>query len=393
MRPPRPPNPRPASSARRRDGRRRRAGRRPAPARHDPRESRRGRGRAAAKARPGRDRRAGRHAPGRPGRPASSMRPGGCRGDRDTRGTDPPGRACPRSPAQPGPAWRVPPARPRRPPSARAGPPGSGLGADAADAVRPAQHRHRDEHRRGIAQQPRTESLAEAGRRPALERARQLPGARSSAWRRSAAPRRSAAHRPRCGTPHRPLHRARHAMPPRSTRHSAGTGRPSARRAQQTDRRAQPATDHLEVAEPRRRVVLVAGQQECERLTRQWVCIEGAEQALQVRRGARCARGPCKARTSMTTRTPGFGSCRLARASPTAQEILQSKLHDHDEGLDDDPARHLALADPSVAEGDGIRAPGPRGGWRGMSSRSGRRSRRHGHRRTGQTRACWRATP
>ena len=141
-----------------------------------------------------------------------------------------PGRACPRSPAQPGPAWRAPPARPRRPLSARAGPPGSGFGAGAADAVRPARRRHSrralPRHRAAVAHgvAGRSGSPSRAGTSAAAPRAQDR-----AAWRRSAAPRRSAAHRPRCGTPHRPLHRARHAMPPRSTRHSAGTGRPSAR--------------------------------------------------------------------------------------------------------------------------------------------------------------------
>ena len=130
--------------------------------------------------RPGRGRveigRVGRRAPGRPGRRASSMRPGGCRGDRDTRGTDRPGRACPRSPGQPGPARRAPPARPRRPLAAPAG----------STRMRSRRRCSRRRAARATSSLPTSTAAASRSsrarsrwpkrdRRPALERARQLP--------------------------------------------------------------------------------------------------------------------------------------------------------------------------------------------------------------------------
>ena len=149
-----------------------------------------------------------------------------------------------------------------------------------------------DEHRRGIAQAAGTESLAEAG---AAARAGTSAGSSHGARSRSVATVGSPeaigspppavwytapAAPPSLGTPRRPDRRA--------TQQERVDGQRA--RAQQPDRRQQPSADDLEVAETRRRVVLVAGQQEGERLARQRVRIEAAEQALQVGGGPRSAR-------------------------------------------------------------------------------------------------------
>ena len=146
----------------------------------------------------------------------------------------------------------------------------------------PPRHRAADAH--GAAGRSATPSRA--GTSAAAPTARDR-----AASRRSAAP--SA-----IGSPPPAVWYTAPAAPPSSARHAAPIDAPAQQervdrqrgRAQQTDRRQQPPPDDLEVAEPGGRVVLVAGQQECERFARQRVRIERPEQPFEVGRGARCAR-------------------------------------------------------------------------------------------------------
>ena len=143
-----------------------------------------------------------------------------------------------------------------------------------------------DEDRRGVAQQPGTQPLAEARRGPALEGLGELPG-REIQERHH----RRQARRDRHGVARRVIHGARRPAPFRPPRRpDRGTAQDERvdrqrRLAEQPGRRQQAPADDLEVFEPRRRVILVRGEQERERLAGARVGVEAAQQAVEIRRG------------------------------------------------------------------------------------------------------------
>ena len=242
-----------------------------------------------------------------------------------------------------------------------------------------------------------------------LERARQLPRRRGrAAWRRPAGPTRSAAgrHRPR-GRRRRRRRPARPARPPRRRRRAAGTGRRSSRRtaagasvAAAAARRRRGARSRSVGSSRSER------EQERERLAGQRVGVEGAEQPVEVGRGQRRPLGRLErpgveddadARHARRRRFAEAGVGRPgrpvtpasrpagARTAQPPRDLLGPQLDDDDQRLDHDPPAHLRLPDAAVAEGDRDLADArARRGWPGTSSRSGRRSRRHGRHRTGR---------
>ena len=197
----------------------------------------------------------------------------------------------------------------------------------------------RHEDGRGIAQEPASEPLAESRGGSPLEGAGQLPrceieqrgdrgevrGDRQATARGVIDGARRAA---RLGPPGGPDRRA--TQEERIDRERRG--------AQQPDGGQEPTADHVEVLEAHGRVVLVARQQEGERLAGQRVGIERAEQALQIGRRPRRASRFLECPHVHDDAQAGRSRHVLRRNVPKRRpDLLQPELHHDHECLDHDP--------------------------------------------------------
>ena len=261
-----------------------------------------------------------------------------------------------------------------------------------------------DDHRGRLAQQLRPQPLPEpAGDRP-LERLRQLPRREVEQRHddRQARTRSAAARR-------RPRGRRRPAAPPRSARQAAPSGGAAQQERIDGHRRRSAAGGSAAAAAGRRPRGARSGRSGRRGRTAsrnandspvERLGVEGAEQAVEVG-GGRAAPGPgsWSGRASRTTRTPGdrrrprAPSRRVGDPVTTRRDAARSRPRSSS-------ARSwttttsasttirrliLRLADAAVAEGDrDLADPRPGAARPGRSSRSGRRSRRHGRRRTGR---------
>ena len=145
-----------------------------------------------------------------------------------------------------------------------------------------------DQHRRRVAQQAGPQPLAEARRGAALEGARQLPR-REVQERDDRRQTRGDRDRVAGGVVDGPGRATTLRPPGRPDRRAAEHERVDRQRrlAQQPGRRQQAPADDLEALEAGRRVVLVRGEQEGERLARPRVGVEAAQQAIEVGGGPR----------------------------------------------------------------------------------------------------------
>ena len=226
----------------------------------------------------------------------------------------------------------------------------------------------RRQHRSRRGRQPRhatavREAAARSARRPALECVGQLPRREIEEGRDGRQARRD--RQPATGgvvdgARRATVDSARQAAPSDAPRSRNGS-MVSARRAEQPDRRQQSPTDHLEVRVPRRRVVLIAGQQEGERLAGQRV---GVERRPAARRGM----PPSEARAS----APGAPGRPARPGCPVAEAVL--------------PSCGRAITSPGAAPASGRaapragagrrrRAPRPRSGATSCSARHDDRGR------------------
>ncbi len=194
--------------------------------------------------------------------------------------------------------------------------------------------RRRDEHGRGVLDQARPKSLAEARDGPGLVGLGQRPRGEVQQRRHHRDPRRD---RQPAGGPvvHGPGRVLASRAPAGAHRRAAEHERVDGQRAgaEEAGRRQPAVADDLELRPATGRVVEVGGQQERVRLARSWLGVEGVEQRLEVDRGQRGALGILEraevhdhAHVRRRLRAAGRRGCRLPRPRPPAGAVGRGHL-------------------------------------------------------------------